>query len=100
MADFNEIKTFKDWILSISKRGFLYFLKNIFIIVGVGVLIYLLVNFDYTVKLFQEHTQEAISGVMILLVAIFELARSEAYGDKQYFERLDYNYRSIKSLFD
>ena len=82
MADFNEIKTFKDWILSISKRGFLYFLKNIFIIAGVGVLIYLLINFDYTVKLFQEHTQEAISGVVILLVAIFELARSEAYGDK------------------
>ena len=80
MPDLNlkDIKEVKKGLVEISKRGFLYFLKNIFLITAAGVIVYLVLNLGWTIQLAQEHTERFIFGMLILFVAIFEIARSEA----------------------
>lgn len=97
MPDLNlkDIKEVKKGLVEISKRGFLYFLKNIFLIAAGGIFLYLLLNLDWTVQFAQEHTERFIFGIMILFVAVFEIVRSETYAaerkknNKEFFD--DFN---------
>lgn len=84
MAGLNlkDIKEVKKSLVEITKHGFLYFVKNVFLVLIAGVVLYMFLNLEWTIQLFQEHTERAIYTVVIFLLLVYLIARSETPSEK------------------